>query len=169
MDIRVYLKEGTSYTFSPSEKIRLFLGQQVFGSELLRRWISISLALGRSSSLPEKLLPNVQAVSIKETFLDNGVPRERGEYRYRTATAVLDFVVKTGIYTFVLEVEAKTLQDLEEAYSLIRGGRLRPVISYEAPMVPPFPQTIRRLLNEMAMVVKRDIQTWWRKKVHRVA
>lgn len=85
--------------------------------------------------LPE--IPNLYKGILASVSLCEDFPirplRERGVYRYKTATAELetrDFGRKEEL-KYIIKITGKSLKNVQELFQMVKAGSVRPEISYE--------------------------------------
>ena len=165
MSIRVYIKPGAHIKTNPGLGHALNIavhGQFVADGGTSSPYVFLSSELPFIEELPADLAAVMTSISYQGAF-DSLGKRIRGEYCWKTARAVIvdEPHKKNDGWTRQLTITAKTIADLSEAYSLIRGGKLHPSVSYEEPMVPTPARHVRQLLREIGEVIRRDITVWW--------
>ncbi len=82
--------------------------------------------------------------------------RPIGEYRYRTAKAVLSY--HQGGYTYHIKYVGKKVEDIAELHRRICEGTIHPYADHMAPLVPPPHRRFGVVLRELLAVVRRDIR-----------
>ena len=83
--------------------------------------------------------------------------RRLGEYKYRSTTAVLDKTSVGKEYMYSLKLTGMDLNEMQQLYRDVRGGRIWPVVDYEAAMVPPPARHLRQLFAEAWAIIRRDV------------
>jgi len=105
--------------------------------------------------IPSVFTPFITTVSYYDNF-GNGLrpKRQLGEYRLKSASGTVEV---SGGSHYHLKLQAKNLEDLREAYHLIREGKIWPAKDYEADQVPRPCQNLRALLKEAWQLIHRDV------------
>lgn len=83
--------------------------------------------------------------------------RRTGEYKYKSATAVLRSSLGNVSHRYVLELFAEKLEDLVSLKRLILEGKIWPDVDYEASQVPPPLRNLRELVREFWQILRRDV------------
>ena len=76
--------------------------------------------------------------------------REKGLYRLGLAEGTLDHTRISGLWYYVFQASAPTVEEVRELYLRVRAGTIAPVESWETEQVPPLViSTVRRFFRRL--------------------
>ncbi len=152
MSIRVYLKPSLFPEMKGTLKHRQFAVNYPDGLP----YVQINLSILETKELPGGLEGDVEFVTVQESFGSTALAGRRtsGEYRFRTATAVVE-QYSDGSHT--VRLRAQKVSDISLLYHRIRAGTICPDVPFNEAQVPTPARHLRQLLQEAWAIVRRDV------------
>jgi hypothetical protein len=164
--MRLYLKNGPhiveAFSGVGTKNYRTF--HKAFGEEChevgVIPYIEISNSCPLNLSLPAEVVSVVEKFSWRETIPSDRNNRPSGEYQWKSAKAVISRYSYNGPEKNQIQIEGPKLEDISKLYTMICGGLIHPIVSYDATMSPSPARNIRQLLREIDAIVRRDVTIW---------